>query len=80
MRMSSKKRGNSASVRIPAVIRRAAHLEMNQIVDVKADNGHIIIKPLQQPEFDLESLIAGITSENLHEEAEFGVPIGKEVW
>ena len=27
------------------------------------------------PEFDLESLIAGITSENLYEEIDFGVPV-----
>jgi antitoxin MazE len=79
MRVSIKKWGNSASVQIPTVIMRAAHLELNQIVDVREENGCIIIEPVQQPEFDVASLVAGITSQNLHKEADFGVPIGKEV-
>jgi antitoxin MazE len=57
---------------------RAAHLELNQTVDVRAENGRIIIEPVQPLTFDLTSLIAGITSQNLHEEAEFVVPAGKE--
>jgi antitoxin MazE len=80
MRVSVKRWGNSASVRIPVEIMRAAHLVENQIVDMREESGRIIIEPIQQPEFDLESLIAGITSENLHGEADFGVPVGKEVW
>jgi len=46
-------------------------------VDVRADNGLIIIEPVQQPEFDLESLIAGITSQNLHEEVNLARQLAK---
>jgi antitoxin MazE len=80
MRTTIKKRGNSASLQIPAVIMQAAHLELNQIVDARAENGCIIIEPMQPLVFDLAVLVAGITSQNFHEEAEFGVPVGKEVW
>ena len=80
MRVSVKRWGNSASVRIPIEIMRAAHLVENQIVDMREESGRIIIEPIQQPEFDLESLIAGITSQNLHEKADFGMPVGKEAW
>jgi antitoxin MazE len=80
MRVSIKKWGNSASVRIPVEIMRAAHLVEDQIVDMREESGRIIIESIQQPEFDLESLVAGITNQNLHGEADFGVPVGKEVW
>ena len=76
MRVNIKRWGNSASVRIPVEIMRAAHLVENQIVDMREESGRIIIEPIQTPEFDLESLIAGITSENIHEEVDFGVPVG----
>jgi antitoxin MazE len=74
MRVSIKQCDNSASVRIPPEIMRAAHLTENQVVDLREENGRIIIEPIQQPEFNLESLIAGITSQNLHEEADFDAP------
>jgi antitoxin MazE len=80
MRVSIKKWGNSASVRIPVEIMRAVHLVENQVVEMREENGRIIIEPLRQPEFDLESLITGISNQNLHEEVDFGAPVGKEVW
>lgn len=79
MRVSIKKWGNSASVRIPAEIMRAAHLVENQIVDMREEGGRVIIEPIRQPEFDLESLVARITTQNLHGETNFGTPVGKEV-
>ena len=80
MRVHIKRWGNSASVRIPVEIMRAAHLVENQMVEMKEESGRIIIEPIRQPEFDLESLIAGITSENLYEEVDFGAPVGRELW
>lgn len=80
MRVNIKRWGNSASVRIPVEIIRAAHLVENQAVDMKEEDGRIIIEPIRQQKSDLESLIAGITSENLYEEVDFGRPVGREVW
>ena len=80
MRVNVKKWGNSASVRIPVEIMRAAHLAENQVVDMREESGCIIIEPIRVPEFDLESLIAGITDQNLYEEVDFGAPVGREIW
>jgi antitoxin MazE len=80
MRVNVRRWGNSASIRIPVEIMRAAHLVENQVVEMREESGRIIIEPIRLPEFDLESLIAGITSENLHEEVYFGTPVGKELW
>jgi antitoxin component of MazEF toxin-antitoxin module len=32
------------------------------------------------PKLSLEELLAVITPENLHEETDFGPPVGKEIW
>jgi antitoxin MazE len=73
-----KKWGNSASVRIPARIMEAARLTLDAPVDVREENGRIVIEPLRTPAHDLKHLLDAITAKNLHAEADFGVSIGEE--
>ncbi len=78
MRVVVKKRGNSASVRIPAAVMEAARLRLDQPVDVREEAGRIVIEPIQEPAYDFATLIAGITDENRHEPVEMGPPVGRE--
>ena len=78
MRTIVKKWGNSASVRIPAAVMQAAHLNLDEAVDVREESGRIVIEPAQRKEYDLAELVKQITVENLHDEADFGRPVGKE--
>lgn len=78
MRVVIRKWGNSAAVRIPAAIMEAAKLEMDAPLDMRAENGRIIIEPLQVHDYDLDELLAGITPENIHDEVDFGGPTGRE--
>ncbi|MBP8284876.1 MAG: AbrB/MazE/SpoVT family DNA-binding domain-containing protein [Chromatiaceae bacterium] len=78
MRMTVKKWGNSAAVRIPAAIMEAAHLSLDGTVDVREEGGRIVIEPIRPKKYDLARLLAGITAENLHAEVDFGPPLGKE--
>jgi antitoxin MazE len=80
MRAVVKKWGNSASVRIPAAVMEAAHLHLDEPVDVREESGRIVIEPVQRKEYDLAELVKGITRGNLHEEVDFRGPVGKEVW
>ncbi len=80
MHVLIKKWGNSASVRIPAAVMQAARLQLDQAVDVREEEGRIVIEPVHAEEYDLATLVAGITPENLHEAVEFGPPVGNEVW
>jgi antitoxin MazE len=80
MKTVVKKWGNSASVRIPAAVMQAARLDLDDPVDVREESGRIIIEPERRKEYDLHELLKAITSENLHEEVDFGRPVGKEVW
>jgi antitoxin MazE len=78
MRTVVKKWGNSASVRIPAAVMQAAHLDLDEAVDVREESGRIVIEPVQRKEYDLAELVKQITVENLHDQADFGRPAGKE--
>jgi antitoxin MazE len=78
MRVTVKKWGNSASVRIPAAIMGAARLKLDEAVDVREEGGRIVIEPVRPREYDLAQLLAGITPANLHAEVDFGARVGKE--
>ena len=80
MRAVIKKWGNSASVRIPAAVLKAANLCLDEPVEVHEESGRIIIEPARRKEYDVAELVRGITRGNLHEEIDFGAPIGKETW
>ena len=80
MRVIVKKWGNSAAVRIPAAIMAAADLRLDAPVDVREEAGRIVIEPEREREYDLDSLVAGITPDNLHAEVSFGPPVGKEAF
>ena len=75
-----KKWGNSAAVRIPAVVMKATRLDLNDAVSVRDEDGRIIIEPLRQKAYDLDELLKGITRENQHDEIDFGHSVGKEAW
>jgi antitoxin MazE len=80
MRAVIKKWGNSASVRIPVAVLQAAHLDVNEPVNVREESGRIVIEPVRRKEYDLAELVKGITRENLYAEVAFGRPVGKEAW
>lgn len=75
-----RKWGNSLAVRLPMSVMSEAHLNLEQKVSITAKDGRIIIEPLQQVEYSLEELVAGITSKNAHGEVSFGPPVGKEAF
>ncbi|HEX5933128.1 MAG TPA: AbrB/MazE/SpoVT family DNA-binding domain-containing protein [Pseudorhizobium sp.] len=79
MRVTVKKWGNSAAVRIPAAIMEAAQIAPDAVVDVSEEDGRIVIVPLRNEAFDLDSLVSKMTPDNLHDEADFGPPVGREL-
>jgi antitoxin MazE len=75
-----KKWGNSASVRIPAAVLKAVHLNLDEVVDVREESGRIVIEPVRRKEYDLAELVRRITPANRHAEVDFGGPVGNEAW
>ena len=59
MKGTVKKWGNSAAVRIPASVLEAAHVDLEQVVDMREEAGRIIIEPVRtRPRHTLEELVA----------------------
>ena len=53
MRITVKKWGNSAAVRIPSGIMEAASLDLDSAVDVREEGGRIVIEPIRTKGYDL---------------------------
>ncbi len=80
MKATVKKWGNSAAVRIPASVMQAAHLDLDEVVDVREEAGRIVIEPVRQKTYELAKLLKGITPKNRHAAVDFGPAMGNEVW
>ncbi|CAN5138814.1 type II toxin-antitoxin system antitoxin MazE [soil metagenome] len=80
MRVHVKKWGNSASVRIPASVMTAAALHIHQAVDIREEEGRIIIEPVLASAYVLDDLLAQMTPDTFPEDIDFGQPVGKEIW
>jgi antitoxin MazE len=80
MKATVRKWGNSAALRIPAAILQSAHLDLDELVDLREEHGRIVIEPLHTKQYDLARLIQGINSKNRHTSVDFGPPVGREVW
>ena len=73
-----RKWGNSPAVRINLATMKAASFNIEQHVTIKASKGRIVIEPAERLDFKLEDLVAGITRKNVHDEVDFGGPLGRE--
>jgi len=73
-----KKWGNSPAIRLPAAVMEAAHLRLEQAVDIRVENGRVVIEAAA-PSYKLDDLLAGITAQNRHGEQDFGMPQGREL-
>jgi antitoxin MazE len=79
MRTSVQKWGNSLAVRIPKAIAAEAGVAEKDDLDMQVVGDVIHIRRCR-PEPSLEDLLAGVTPDNLHGEADFGARQGREAW
>ncbi len=80
MRVQIQKWGNSLALRIPKSFAVESKIEQGSTVEVSLKSGKITVVPVAEPEFSLDDLLAKITPENLHDEADTGASVGKEAW
>ena len=80
MRTLIKKWGASAAVRIPASVMAAASISVDQVVEVREENGRIIVEPFKAPSYDLDALIDQMSAETFPDNADFSPPKGREMW
>ena len=79
MKSQVKKWGNSAAVRIPAPILHEAGLKVDQTVDIREEDGRVVIAAEPIARYDIGDLIKRIDAGNRHEFIDPGIPRGREV-
>ncbi|HLA12380.1 MAG TPA: AbrB/MazE/SpoVT family DNA-binding domain-containing protein [Pyrinomonadaceae bacterium] len=62
MKVTVKKWGNSAAVRIPASVMQATNLDLDELVDVREEAWRIVIEPVRKKTYELRKLLKGITT------------------
>lgn len=72
--------GNSMALRIPKAFADEMQITTETAVELTIEDGKLVINPVQKPEYTLEDLLALITPENIHNEVDWGAPVGQEVW
>ena len=80
MRTKVRKWGNSLGVRIPKAFAEEAAVGEGSAVDVSVSEGRIVVTPVAARRYTLETLLAGVTTENRHAEVTTGKPRGREAW
>jgi antitoxin MazE len=72
--------GNSLALRIPKTFALDAQIENDSVVEVLFVDGQIVIKPITPRKWTLDELLAGINTDNIHQETNSGIPVGQEAW
>lgn len=70
--------GNSLGLRIPKSFAAEVGVEAGSTVDIRVENGDLVIRPLRRKQYVLSELLEGVNSRNLHEEISTGDPVGRE--
>jgi antitoxin MazE len=79
MKVQVQKWGNSLALRIPKSFAVETRIEQGSTVEVTLEKDGIVMRPAKK-EITLDDLLEAVTEENLHSEADFGSPEGKEAW
>ena len=80
MRTKVQKWGNSIALRIPKAFAEELQIAPEAIVELTLEDGKLVIAPPAHDVYQLEPLLDQITADNLHEESDWGAPVGLESW
>lgn len=72
--------GNSLAVRIPKELVSELSLEKGTEVELRAEDGRLVVIPSTKPRYSLAELVSEISEENRHSELDWGDPTGHEAW
>jgi antitoxin MazE len=72
--------GNSFALRIPKTFADEMQMTVDTAVELSIADGKLVITPVERSEYSLEELLSQITPENLHDEVDWGAPVGQETW
>lgn len=71
--------GNSLALRIPNAFAREISVSEGVSVEMSVTNGVLVVRPVEEQDvYDLDTLLCGITEDNLHGETSTGPAVGNE--
>lgn len=79
MNVKVSKWGNSLAVRIPSNIARSIHLHEGGDLEINEDGEKIILKPVKEKKYSMDSLLSEVKKDNIHTEFETS-RVGSEEW
>ena len=80
MKAKIQKWGNSLALRIPKTLANELGLERDSLVELTMTKKTLIVAPAPKAAPRLADLLARVTRDNLHGEADLGSPVGRETW
>ncbi|MDA1107950.1 MAG: AbrB/MazE/SpoVT family DNA-binding domain-containing protein [Proteobacteria bacterium] len=78
MKTKAQKWGNSLAVRVPKGIVEQSGIREGDALNIEVADESIVLMP-QRRGYRLENLLKDIRKDNLHDEADFGAPRGREM-
>lgn len=80
MQTKVQKWGNSLALRIPKAFAEELQLAPNSLVELRFEDGKLVLAPVVPQRYELDHLLAAITDANKHEEVEVEGVVGQETW
>ena len=80
MHVRVQKWGNSLAVRIPKPLAEDAEVKEGSLLNLAVSEGKVIATPVSKKKLSLKQLLAKVNRKTLHDEIDFGSPVGREIW
>lgn len=80
MHVRVQKWGNSLAVRIPKPLAEDAEVKEGTLLNLAVSEGKVIATPVSKKKLSLKQLLAKVNRKTLHDEIDFGSPVGREIW
>ena len=78
MKTTAQKWGNSLAIRVPKRVAEEAGLREKDPVEIEVRKGTLVVRPHLRRVYRLQDLLKRITPRNVHDECDFGGPVGRE--
>jgi antitoxin MazE len=80
MRFQVQKWGNSLALRLPKSVTNHFGLSLGSVVEFSIENNRLVLTPISSWRARLKILMNQVEEEQLHQEIDFGPPVGNEFW
>ena len=80
MHVRVRKWGNSLAVRIPKPLAEDAEIKEGTVLNLAVSEGKVVATPVPKKKLSLKQLLAKVNKKTLHDEIDFGSPVGREIW